>query len=173
MKKGWSVTGMIMSFLVIVLGVLMISGQAGFLNLGVRSSQDSSALYPKYNYSRGFAKFGGDYYTYVNNNAADAAYYADMAAYNIVVMTNRMNTISGLFMIAFGAFGVCLFGAMTGVKKKAPVPAGEEPAPVTGKDRLLSLKALLESGLITQEDYDRKKDEIINGFESIKKEQQI
>lgn len=64
-KKTFALIGMIISLAIVVCGVLTISGE-----LGGNAHYASGASYL---YDSGYASFGADFYTYVSNNAAEAA----------------------------------------------------------------------------------------------------
>lgn len=106
-KKAFSTAGMIVSALIIIAGILTMSEVFG-----------GSASYVPYLYDSGYASFGGDFYSYVNNNAA-------LAAKNVQNLLYFATTISGIFMICIGLLGVCYFGMARSEcaprTKKAPV----------------------------------------------------
>ena len=96
---------MIVSVVLFVLGVLTL---VGTIDGGV--PVDTYDLVFGSN-SSGFAKFGTDFYTYVNNNAAQAALYA-------IRLYALLRTVSGLFLIGLGLLSFCFFAA----KKFADTP---------------------------------------------------
>lgn len=104
-KKTFSTIGMIVSALIVITGILTISGVFG-------GDED----YPPYYYDCGYASFGGDFYSYVNNNAAKAAR-------NVVGLVSFTRSISGISMICVGLLSLCYFGM-----------AHSECAPVQKKD---------------------------------------
>ena len=145
MKKLFSIIGMIVSIAIVAVGVMAFTGTllfeanlttASMYNASSYSSYSSRAV-SKYN-DVCYAHFGADFYTYVNNNAAKAAYYAqdaagyaeDAAHYAKDTAANSVLTykLLSIVVIAFGAFGICLFGYFLGGKKG--------PAPATSADQL-------------------------------------
>lgn len=97
----FAVVGMIFSCLVIVCGVLLITGVIGE---GYRSSAASPS--PR---DYGYATFGGDAYTYIVNNTG-------MAAYNAAIATKNLQTLgmtSGIALISMGLLSFCYFGLKT------------------------------------------------------------
>lgn len=111
-KKAFSTAGMIVSALIVIAGILAMSEVFG-----------GGASYVPYLYDSGYASFGGDFYSYVNNNAA-------LAAQNVRNLLYFATTISGIFMICIGLLGVCYFGVArsecTPRTKKAPVSEPQE-----------------------------------------------
>ena len=109
MRKGFCILGIIVSLVIILLGVLLLTGK-------INVKPESSYLYK---YESGFAVFGGDFYTHVNNNAAEAVGLIRVAA--------------GILIMSLGAIGFCLFGAFLGIKEtdpsiQIPVPASKTKA---------------------------------------------
>lgn len=120
-KKIFSVLGMICGVVVIILGILMTKG-----SFGGNTSLAGSA---PYSYDTGYAKFGADFYTYVSNNAADAAKAAHTTADNLRGIATLLEDALGIFLMAFGAFMFCLFGTkLTGTPRVKTAPATPEPA---------------------------------------------
>ena len=79
-------------------------------------------------YDSGYATFGGDAYTYMANNAAEAASAARTVAGNQQDIFGLMQTVSGILLIGFGLLGFCHFGALKAAAPMvAPMPT---PAPV-------------------------------------------
>ncbi len=118
MRKGFCVLGIIVSLLITLFGVLLLSG--------LLTDSPSSASGASYLYDSGYASFGADFYTYVSNNAAEAASAARTIAGNQRDIFVLIRTASGIFVIGFGLLGFCLFGAFLGLKKpeqNIPVPA--------------------------------------------------
>ena len=99
-KKILSIIGMGVSACLVVLGVLTL---VGAVDGGV--PVDTMDLVFNSN-SSGFAKFGTDFYTYVNNNAAQAALYT-------IRIYALLRTVSGLLFIGFGLLSLCYFATKT------------------------------------------------------------
>ena len=106
MKKTFSILGMISGAIVIVLGVLLLSGVFG--------GNTSSNYDAGYLYNKGYATFGADFYTYVTNNAAEAASASKRAANNLNQIANVIRSGMGIFLMGFGMLTVCLFAGKIG-----------------------------------------------------------
>ena len=114
MKNGFSIFGILISLAMVLVGVATLNGEfSEQLTVPSASSVSISSLY-----STGYASFGGDFYTYVNNNTAKAAEnVSDVASAVRAVSSNLrdiykiMERMIGIALIGFGAFGVCLFGS--------------------------------------------------------------
>lgn len=91
-KKAFSLIGIIVSALIVIAGILTMSGVFG----GYGSSVS-------YIYDFGYASFGADFYSYVNNNAA-------RASYTLINLIHFMRVVSGIFMICIGLLSLCHFG---------------------------------------------------------------
>lgn len=102
MKKKLSILGIVIGVLFVLVGILSIFGA-----LGDDASYPSSA---PYDYDSGYAEFGGDYYTYSSNNAAEAASAARTAARNVKVISEFLTLFCGLTSILFGLMVICGFG---------------------------------------------------------------
>ena len=103
-KKLYATLGMIFSAVIVLMGILVICGA-----LGGDASYANSA--PSY-YDSGYATFGGDFYTYVNNNAGEAASASRTAANNLLDLCVLLKNVCGISMMGFGLMGVCLFGIL-------------------------------------------------------------
>lgn len=116
-KKVFAIVGMVVSGLVILMGLLAMGG-----SLGGNGDFPSGTSYL---YDSGYASFGGDFYSYVNNNAAEAADAAATTARNVRELCELMRTVSGGFLMGFGAMGLCYFGIQfcDEKKKMAVAPA--------------------------------------------------
>lgn len=128
-KKYYAVCGMIVGSILVLMGILAMSGALGG-NMTLASGS-SSILY-----SSGYASFGADFYTYVTNNAEEAASASRTVAVNLVGIAGFLKTALGLLMMAFGLFMNCFFGirlAETKAEAKRSEPAAParkpEPAP--------------------------------------------
>ena len=100
-KKIFAIIGVATSAILILMGVLTICGVFG---------GDTSHSSGGYSYDYGYATFGGDFYTYVNNNAAKAAYASSAASSNVAELVDLLKNVCSIFMMGFGLFGVCHFG---------------------------------------------------------------
>ena len=101
-KKTYATIGMIVSVLIVLMGILVISGAFG-------GNGDSPSSAPSY-YDSGYASFGGDFYTYVNNNAGEAASAARTTARNVDYLSTLLKNACGIFLMGFGLMGACAFG---------------------------------------------------------------
>jgi hypothetical protein len=63
-----------------------------------------------YTYDSGYASFGADFYSFVNNNAAEAADGAQKAASNLNEIANLLKNVFGIITIGFGLIAFCVFG---------------------------------------------------------------
>ena len=117
-KKTFALIGMIISLAIVVCGVLTISGE-----LGGNAHYASGASYL---YDSGYASFGADFYTYVSNNAAEAADAASTVASNVRSVAQLQKNVFGIFLMGFGLLGFCFFG-MAHAECKAIVAAAEQP----------------------------------------------
>lgn len=114
-KKTFSLVGIIVSALIVIAGILTMSGVFG----GYGSSVS-------YIYDSGYASFGADFYSYVNNNAA-------RASYTLINLIHFARVISGIFMICIGLLSLCHFGmarsecAADQKKLCEPMPEAEHP----------------------------------------------
>lgn len=73
-----------------------------------------------------YATFGADFYTFVTNNAADAASASHTVASNQIRIFNLMSKFFGYTLITLGGIGVCLFGCLC-FSYKPVDPAGAAP----------------------------------------------
>ncbi len=130
MKKTFFIMGMAVSLVIVLLGLLVVTGAFG--------GSPSSASSAPYSYSSGYASFGGDAYTYMSNNAQEAASAARTVANNQRYIFDIIQTASGILLMALGLLGFCHFGAMkasaeaalaTAAAPAAPAPVAEAPAP--------------------------------------------
>ena len=100
-KKLFAIIGVATSVLLILMGLLTICGAFG---------GDTSYPSSGWSYDSGYATFGGDFYTYVNNNAAKAAYASSSASSNVAELVDLMKNFCGIFMMGFGLLGLSYFG---------------------------------------------------------------
>ncbi len=90
-KKTFAVVGMVISVIVVLWGILVFTGSYDY------------ASTPSWSYDYGYASFGGDFYSYVNNNAA-------YAAYNVRALGSMIEKIGGIVLISLGLLSFCYFG---------------------------------------------------------------
>ena len=114
--KSFSIAGMIVSALIVIFGILFITG---VLTGETRTVSGSGT------YDSGYAAFGADCYTDASNNAADAAAAGRTAASNLDNIFHLARTFGGLFLMGFGLLGFCLFGMKW--RECAGKTAAEEP----------------------------------------------
>ena len=60
-------------------------------------------------YPKDYIEFGADFYTYVNNNAAEAAIAARTVASNLDSIADVIKSACGIFLIGFGLLSLCCF----------------------------------------------------------------
>lgn len=151
MKKIFSIIGMAVSCVILILGIFVMSGEMGGANTTASISYNSAETSP---YESGWAEFGADFYTFVSNNAQEAAsaaraasrnaYEAAKAAQaastNIRELSDLMEMVFGVMLMGMGAFGLLGFGIVfAGTREprfaySAPAapsyapPAPQEPA---------------------------------------------
>ena len=102
MKKVFSIIGMAVGFVFIIVGILAITGALGYVKHNVG--------YAPYTYDSGYAQFGSDYYSYSNNNAAEAASAARSVAYSMEDIGDFLTHFFGLSSMLFGLMVICAFG---------------------------------------------------------------
>ncbi len=101
-KKLLATLGMVFSAVLVLAGILSLAGA-----LGGDANYPSSA---PYSYDSGYASFGADFYTYVSNNAGEAASASRTAANNIRELCELVKNVCGCFLMGFGLLGFCHFG---------------------------------------------------------------
>lgn len=128
-KKIISLIAMIVSAAIAVCGILVLTGSLG----GDTSYPGSSTLYDS-----GYSKFGADFYTYVSNNAAEAASAARTTANNIGDIADLLKNVCGLSMLGIGLLCLCHFSMIWITEKNnaivLPTPAQTEEAPAEDTD---------------------------------------
>ena len=124
-KKTFTTIGMICSAVIFLMGILVMTGAMG--------GDASGASSASYLYDSGYASFGADFYTYVSNNAAEAASAARTIAGNLKNLSELLKNGLGLLLIAFGMFGVCHFGVLRCDCVEPAAPASKESANPTGE----------------------------------------
>ena len=122
-KKSYAVMGMIVGTVMVLMGILTMSGAFG----GAADTATSAS----YVYSSGYATFGADFYTYVTNNAGEAASAGRTTARNLYEIAGLLKNVFGIGLIGFGLFMNCLFGIkFAEAKAEAAAPQrGTAPAP--------------------------------------------
>lgn len=128
MKKVFALIGMVVCALFLLTGLLTIGGSF---------DGSFSSAYRNGMYDAGYASFGADYYTYSNNNAADAAEAARTAAGNLRILGGVVCKLSGILFMGLGGMGLCHFGVVygecTAPSAAAPqIPAAILPTPAGG-----------------------------------------
>ena len=73
MKKIFSIIGMAVSFVIILMGIYIMTGEMGGANTYASISYKSAETSP---YDSGWAKFGSDFYTYSNSVEKLAVVYS-------------------------------------------------------------------------------------------------
>ena len=127
-KKTLATLGMIFSLVLVFISFLVFAGAMG-------GDVDYPSSAP-YNYDSGYASFGADFYSYVSNNAAEAASASRTAANNVRELCDLLKTVSGFFMLGFGLLGFCHFGIVRCdcTKKETIAAADEVEASVTEEE---------------------------------------
>lgn len=101
-KKISKIIGLVVSVILIIVGIAIFNGEL----TGDRYYSEPSV----YSYDYGYATFGADFYTFVSNNAALAAYHTGKAEAQISNMITLMENVFGWVFITAGMFGICKFG---------------------------------------------------------------
>lgn len=101
-KKISNILRLIVCAALIIIGVITLFG--GFTGDNYYSSPSN------YNYDVGYATFGADFYNFVSNNAAYAAYNTARVAARVSDLIDLMENIFGFAFIAVGLLGICKFG---------------------------------------------------------------
>lgn len=114
-KKVFAVIGMV----VCVVFILM-----GFSVLG--RENECSTVYRSGSYTSGYGTFGADFYTYSNNNAAEAAGAARITANNIYELYALLTDVFGWLFVFAGLIGFCQFGVVFAESKATDVVVNEE-----------------------------------------------
>ncbi|MBQ8831110.1 MAG: zinc ribbon domain-containing protein [Oscillospiraceae bacterium] len=125
-KRTISFIAMIISALMFLCGLLVIFGA-----FGGNTNNASSA---PYSYDSGYATFGTDFYTYVSNNAEEAASASRTAANNLDKIGSLLKSFCGIMLMGFGLLNLCrntIVWLETKPDGTAPAqaPKASEPAP--------------------------------------------
>lgn len=115
-EKKFLTMGIVISVLIVFLGILTMAN----VFCSEISTIGNTTLY-----DHGYSAFGADFYTYVSNNAADAASTSRTTAKNVILLISLIKTTSGLFLCSIGAMGFCYFSAAA-AKVQAAEPASPE-----------------------------------------------
>ena len=132
MRKFFAILGILFSCAILYVGLQYLNGNAQIVGGSAVSSPSSASSAPSY-YDSGYASFGGDFYTYVNNNAAEASRAVRTVASNQIHLFDQMSRLTGIlsrffgfFLISLGGIGLCLFGCLCFTPKMTPAAS---PAP--------------------------------------------
>ena len=153
-KKLFATIGMIACVLLIIMGFATM-GQDNECSIASRSGM----------YDSGLTSFGADFYTYSNNNTAEAASAARITANNIYHLYDLLGNIFGWFFVFAGLIGFCHFGVVFAECKDTAVPTlpvAEEETVVDSVEELKKYKVLANSGAITQEEFEAKKEQLLD-----------
>lgn len=124
-KKLFSTMGMTVCVLFIIMGFITI-----------RRNNSCSTVSRSGLYDSGLATFGTDYYTYSNNNAAEAASAARTTANNIRELYNLLADMFGWSFVFMGLIGFCHFGVIRAeccTSPKNDVSIAKEAFPAIGE----------------------------------------
>ena len=122
-KRTISFAAMIISALIFICGLLVIFGAFG--------GSTSTNYGAPYSYDAGYATFGTDFYTYVSNNASEAASASRTAANNLDDIATLLKSVCGIALMGFGLLSLCrntIVWLETKATAAAPAPAAEEAA---------------------------------------------
>lgn len=154
-KKLFATIGMIVCVVFIIMG---------FATMG-RDNECSTASRSGM-YDSGLTTFGADFYTYSNNNTAEAASAARTTANNIYELYDLLADVSGWFFVFAGLIGFCHFGiirAGCNDTSTSAVPfVQEESSTMDSVEELKKYKELADSGAITQKEFETKKDQLLD-----------
>ena len=154
-KKVFATIGMIVCVLFVVMGFVTM-GQDNECSIASRSGM----------YDSGLTSFGADFYTYSNNNTAEAASAARITANNIYDLYDLVADVFGWLFVFAGLIGFCHFGVVrAGCNCAAPsaVPVvPEESSAMDSVEELKKYKVLADSGTISQEEFEAKKEQLLN-----------
>ena len=153
-KKVFAIIGMIVCVVFVIMGFSIV-GQDNECSTASRSGM----------YDSGLTTFGADFYTYSNNNTAEAANAARITANNIYHLYDLLGNIFGWFFVFVGLIGFCHFGVVFAECKDTAVPTlpvAEEKTVVDSVEELKKYKVLADSGAITQEEFEAKKEQLLD-----------
>lgn len=154
-KKIFAIVGMVVCVLFIAMGFATI-GRNNACSLASQSGI----------YDSGLTTFGADFYTYSNNNTAEAASAARKTANNIYELYDLLANVFGWFFVFVGLIGFCHFAIIYSGCNSATTPTislvQENSSSPDSVDELKKYKDLLDSGSITQEEFDKKKQQLLD-----------
>lgn len=154
-KKVFATIGMVVCVLFVIVGFVTM-GQDNECSTASRSGM----------YDSGLTTFGADFYTYSNNNTAEAASAARTTANNIYHLYDFLSNVFGWLFVFAGLSGFCHFGVVfAGCNCATPstVPVvQEESSTMDSVDELKKYKVLVDSGAITQEEFETKKKQLLD-----------
>lgn len=110
-KKTFATIGMIVCVLFVIMG---------FATIG--RDNDCSTASRSGIYDSGLTTFGADFYTYSNNNTAEAASAARITANNIKELYSLLTDVFGWFFVFMGLIGLCHFGIVRAECNPLPTP---------------------------------------------------
>lgn len=154
-KKVFATVGMVVCALFVVIGFVTM-GQDNECSTASRSGI----------YDSGLTTFGADFYTYSNNNTAEAASAARTTANNIYKLYDLLADVFGWFFVFAGLIGFCHFGVVFAGCNCATPPTipvvTEESSTMDSVEELKKYKVLADSGAITQEEFETKKNQLLD-----------
>ena len=154
-KKVFAIIGMIACVLSIITG-FSVMGQDNECSTASRSGM----------YDSGLTTFGADFYTYSNNNTAEAASAARTTANNIYKLYDLLADVFGWLFVFVGLIGFCHFGVVRAECNCATPPTipvvTEESPTMDSIEELKKYKVLADSGAITQEEFETKKNQLLD-----------
>lgn len=154
-KKVFATIGMVVCVLFVVMGFVTM-GQDNECSIASRSGM----------YDSGLTSFGADFYTYSNNNTAEAASAARITANNIYDLYDLLADVFGWLFVFAGLIGFCHFGVVrAGCNCSTPstVPVvPEESSTMDSVEELKKYKVLVDTGAITQEEFEAKKEQLLD-----------
>lgn len=122
--------------------------------------------YPNYSY------YGGDAYTGIQNGTVDTANnvreagqqiskYLRELLYGINDIAGYIFIITGLIMIVIGIDGFITNGKMAKKYSSAEMPSGKNTQDISPDEKLKKYREFLNEGIISQEEYNEKRKEIL------------
>ncbi len=100
-KNTFCMIGISVSAVIVLCGILTVAGLFG----GRTELAGSAPIY----YDSGYASFGGDFYTFVSNNAAEAAQASRTVAKNLDRIAKLLKNVLGTGLIGLGLLSGCYF----------------------------------------------------------------
>ena len=154
-KKVFATIGMVVCVLFVIMGFVTM-GQDNECSTASRSGM----------YDSGLTTFGADFYTYSNNNTAEAASAARITANNIYDLYDLVADVFGWLFVFAGLIGFCHFGVVRAecncaAPAAAPI-APEKSSTMDSVEELKKYKVLADSGAITQEEFEAKKEQLLD-----------